>query len=97
LVGHRNDILALAFSADGKVLASAGKDRTIRLWEVVTGGRRRHFAGHHGEVLCLAFSPDGRALASGSAHTTALVWRLAPCRCPARPAPASALLRRGCP
>ncbi len=64
----------LAFSPDGRTLASGSKDGTVRLWEVSTGGERRAFRGHHGSVQSLAFSPDGRRLISGGEDTTAIVW-----------------------
>ncbi|MBI1913210.1 MAG: hypothetical protein HYS12_00375 [Planctomycetes bacterium] len=73
LKGH-SGVLALAFSPDGRTLATAGMTPVIRLWELFTGKERTQFVGHHGVVLCLSFSTDGRALASGGGDTTALVW-----------------------
>jgi RNA polymerase sigma factor (sigma-70 family) len=75
LPGHEGGpVRALAFSPDGKVLASGGTNRTIRIWELATRGQRCQLPGHLGAVLTLAFSPDGKALASGSADATVLVW-----------------------
>jgi WD40 repeat protein len=62
------------FSRDGKAIASVGRDGSVRLWEVATGGERRNFAGHFGEVHGVAFSLDGRCLVTRGADTTALVW-----------------------
>jgi RNA polymerase sigma factor (sigma-70 family) len=66
---------AIAFAPDGRTVASGGLvDSTIRLWELATGGERRHFSGHEGGVDVVAFSPDGRRVVSGARDTTALVW-----------------------
>src|SRR4051794_23263511 len=57
---HANKILALAFFPDGKTLASASEDRTVRLWDTVTGKERHRFVGHTGPVESLAVSRDGK-------------------------------------
>src|SRR5579885_1606778 len=66
--GHA--IGALAFSPDGKALASGAYDNDIYLWQADSGRERRHFIGHSGPIRALAFSPDGKMLASGSDDKT---------------------------
>ena len=79
LPGHTSWIYSLAFSPDGRTLASGGWDEWIRLWDLETGTQRAVLEGHKSEVYCLAFSPDGKTLASGSANNTSVVklWNVA--------------------
>jgi uncharacterized caspase-like protein/uncharacterized protein with WD repeat len=63
LIGHDN-AMSIAFSHDGKHLASGGADRLIRIWDVAAGQVLETFDGHRSEVAALAFSPDGQQLAS---------------------------------
>jgi WD40 repeat protein len=65
---------ALVFSPDGKRLAGAGGDGTVRIYDTATGQETTWCKGHRGLVHCLAFSPDGKHLASGSADNTVKVW-----------------------
>jgi WD40 repeat protein len=67
----------IALTPDGKVLATAGADNEVVLWEMATGQKVRRLRGHKGPVTALAFAPDGHTLASGSQDTTLLLWRLA--------------------
>jgi len=67
--------VALAFSLDGKVLATGGSS-SIRLWDPTTGQEQCRFEGHHAQVMDLAFSPDGSLLASAGADGVVTVWEL---------------------
>src|SRR5262249_48044376 len=64
LKGHSKEVLCVAFSADGKTLATGSNDRTVKLWDVGTGTERTTLKGHAGWVSSVAFSPDGKTLAS---------------------------------
>ncbi len=76
LHGHTDSVWGLAFSPDGRRLATAGDDMTIKLWDTVTGQEVFTLRGHTAAVRCLAFSPDGRRIVSGSKDWTAKVWDL---------------------
>jgi hypothetical protein len=65
---------AVAFSADGRTLASVGGDRCLRVWDVAAGKERCVFRGHSEPVLSVAFSPDGRKLVTGGGDTAIVVW-----------------------
>jgi WD40 repeat protein len=73
--GHTNRVRSIAYSPDGKLLASGGDDNTIHLWNIaarsgVTLGR------HQDWVFAVAFSPDGTILASGSQDHTVRLWEV---------------------
>ena len=69
-------IRSLAFSPDGRTLASGSADGRVRLWEVETGAILSSFSTHDGLVLALAFSPNGEVLASGGSDTLVRLWDL---------------------
>jgi WD40 repeat protein/serine/threonine protein kinase len=70
-------INCVAFSPDGRQLATNNADFTIRLWDLNTGQQTQTLRGHTYPVRSLAFSPDGRQLASASRDKTVKIWDLA--------------------
>jgi WD40 repeat protein/serine/threonine protein kinase len=67
---HADYVLSVAFSPDGKRLATASKDQTVKLWDAVTGQELRTLKGHTEGVQSVVFSPDGKRLASASGALT---------------------------
>jgi WD40 repeat protein len=74
LVGHSGLVAALAFSPDGRVLATGDAGGNLRLWEVASGRVRSSLPGHKGTVWAVAFAPDGQLLASGGMGTVLHLW-----------------------
>ncbi|PYI13145.1 hypothetical protein BO99DRAFT_486042 [Aspergillus violaceofuscus CBS 115571] len=75
--GHSSRVNSVAFSPDGRTLASGSWDHTIKLWNTATGVEQRTLTGHSSSVTSVAFSPDGRTLASGSWDHTIKLWDMA--------------------
>ncbi len=70
------NVLALAYSPDGKWLAAGGFDGSVQLWETATGKLAAALTGHHQRIGSLAFAPDSKTLASGAADGTVKWWNV---------------------
>jgi WD40 repeat protein len=80
LEGSEDTVVALAFSPDGRLLATGSRDGSVRSWEAATGKPVAKLEGHEDRLLegvtALAFSPDGRLLASASDDKSARLWEV---------------------
>ena len=73
-LGHPGQVTDIAFSPDGRFLATASNDRTARLWDVGTGVELKVLRGHWSTVSSIAFSPDGSFVATASHDGTTRIW-----------------------
>jgi WD40 repeat protein len=76
LSGHNAGIPNVAFSPDGKLLASPSRDRSVKIWQTDTGKPIRTLGGLPWEAMAVAFSPDGRFLAAAGSGTTVQFWEV---------------------
>src|SRR5436305_1374338 len=72
--GHSDYVSAVAWSPDGKRIASASGDHSVQVWGAVGGGHVLTFRGHSSDVACLSWSPDGKYIVSGSIDGKIFVW-----------------------
>ena len=68
------NVVSLAFSPDGNILAIGSEDKTVRLWDAQTGKNKNTLTGHTDSVRAIAFSPDGRTIATASKDNTVRLW-----------------------
>ncbi len=76
LVGHTGPVYSVAFSGDGRRLASTGRDRTVRIWDVAAAKCVAVLIGHTDEVFAAVFHPDGHRLASAGRDGAIWLWDL---------------------
>ena len=75
--GALSEINDIAFSPDGKLLALAGADGSVRFCDMQTGAEGNALTGHSHGITAIAFSPDGKYLATGSQDSTIRIWNFA--------------------
>ena len=78
LIGHTNEVYGIAYSPDGRLLATGGLDRKAKVWEASTGRELLTLSGHTAGLNGVAFSPDGTRLATASWDGTSRVWDIGP-------------------
>ncbi|MEO6745160.1 MAG: hypothetical protein ABIN08_11815, partial [Caldimonas sp.] len=76
LEGHQGPVKSIVVNPDGTLLASAGADTTVRLWDLRAGGQQRVLRGHTDAVDAVALNGDGQILATAGADKTVRLWNI---------------------
>src|SRR5438445_13431938 len=76
LKGHQGSVLGVAFSPDGKTLASCSRDKTVKLWNLATGELKRTLTEHTADVYDVMFSPKGDLMASAGRDKVIRLWEM---------------------
>ncbi|NEQ96953.1 MAG: protein kinase [Cyanothece sp. SIO2G6] len=74
LQGHTGSVNSLALSLDGQTLVSGSNDRTVRIWNLMTGEKQRQLVGHRDRIHAVALSPNGQTIASGGGDAVIKLW-----------------------
>ena len=69
-------MISVGINLSGKILASGGRDKSIKLWSLDSFDLIKNISGHHDYVSSVSFSPDGKTLATGSGDKTVKLWSL---------------------
>src|SRR4029434_10715980 len=72
--GHSEMVWSVAVSPDGQTLASTSADKTVKIWNVVTGREITTLRGHTDDIGVVEFAPDGKELATASSDKTVKLW-----------------------
>jgi WD40 repeat protein len=75
LQGHSGPLTSIAFSPNGRFLASGGADQVVKVWNIASKSEQHSFRGHSDWVTSVAFAKDGRAIVSASVDHSVLLWR----------------------
>jgi len=74
LIGHNDEVVAVAIAPDGKTAISASRDNTLKIWDTQTGRELKTLTGHTNSVNAVAIAPDGKTAISASSDNTLKIW-----------------------
>jgi len=74
--GHKGNVFSVAYNPDGRYMATASSDETVKLWNSQDGKLLRELKEHQAEVCAVAFSPDGKLLVSGGKDRMIRCWKV---------------------